>query len=235
MYDFSLIQKRPFLSSIVLFFLSLLPRLSAINRYITPDELIWVYRSVQFSEAIRSARWADTMTSGHPGVTITWIGAIAIQIQKIVQSTAQNSYEWLTHVVWLTPDNVEALRILAQFITAGRLGIICLNALGVVAIFWLTRRLFGSQVALLTAVFLALDPFISGLSSLLHVDATMTLFASLSLLCLAIGIKEASQTKVTTRFVALSCPICKPCFTYKITRHFARWHITIFFVNQRCF
>jgi hypothetical protein len=35
-----------------IFILSLLPRLTGVGRYITPDELIWVFRTVQFREAV---------------------------------------------------------------------------------------------------------------------------------------------------------------------------------------
>ena len=40
------------------FVISLLPRLSGLGRYITPDELIWVFRTVQFREAVLAGVWA---------------------------------------------------------------------------------------------------------------------------------------------------------------------------------
>ncbi len=204
MYDIKSLQSRPFLVYGVLFFLSIFSRLSAINRYITPDELIWVYRSIQFSEALQDARWADTITTGHPGVTITWIGSFAIYIQKLVQPSVQTSYEWITQVAWLTPTNMLALQELAVFLTAGRLSIIFLNGIGLLAIFRLVWRLYTFEVGLLTAVFLAVDPFVAGLSGLLHVDATMTLFSVLALLTLAIAIKEAEDIKQSLGFTAVS-------------------------------
>lgn len=197
---FESLLKRPYLTSLILFFVSFLSRLSAINRYITPDELIWVFRSIQFSEALRAGQWANTITSGHPGVTITWLGTAAIQLQLLVQPESQAAYEWITKVAWLTPDNIEALRMLAQFLTAGRLAVVLVQAAGIVTIFWLVQRLVSVEGAGLTAVFLIFDPFTAGLSSLLHVDATMTLFATLALLLLALIMKEpAKQTK--KRFV----------------------------------
>ena len=59
----------------ILFISALLPRLFAIGRYITPDELNWIHRSVRFREALLAGRWAETLVSGHPGVTTTWAGA----------------------------------------------------------------------------------------------------------------------------------------------------------------
>lgn len=66
---------------LVLFFVALLPRLLPLGRYITPDELNWVHRSVLFHQALAEGRWADTLTTGHPGVITTWLGAIGLQIQ----------------------------------------------------------------------------------------------------------------------------------------------------------
>ncbi|MEM7330899.1 MAG: glycosyltransferase family 39 protein [Chloroflexota bacterium] len=204
MFDLTFLQKRPFFLYAVLFFLAIFSRLSAINRYITPDELIWVFRSIQFTEAMRDARWIDTITSGHPGVITTWIGALGIQIQLLFQPETQVSYDWLTKVAWLTPTNIEALRELSVFLTAGRLGIIVLNSLGVLLIFWFVRRLLGFETGLLTAVFLAVEPFVAGLAGLLHVDATMTLFSTIALLSLGVAVQEADDLKPSLRFTAVS-------------------------------
>lgn len=207
MFEYSFFEKRPFLTSLFLFFLNCIPRLSAINRYITPDELMWVFRSVQFSEAVRQAQWAETIITGHPGITITWVGALAINLQQWVQPSSESAYQWIANLAWLVPDNFEALDQLALFLTAGRLLLIGLNGVGLVAVFWLVRRLFDVRVALLTAVFLALEPFFAGLGGLLHLDATMSLFAMLSLLCLALVLQTKTSSKTELWFTAVSA-IC---------------------------
>ena len=69
----------------ILFISALLPRLCSIDRYITPDELNWVYRSVQFREALLDGRWGDTLNAGHPGVTTTWLGALGISTQLAIR------------------------------------------------------------------------------------------------------------------------------------------------------
>jgi hypothetical protein len=62
---------------------ALLPRLCAIDRYITPDELTWVYRSVRFREALVNGRWGETLITGHPAGRLimaltTSLGIVAI-------------------------------------------------------------------------------------------------------------------------------------------------------------
>lgn len=169
---------------IALFIGALLPRLAAIGRYITPDELTWVYRSVQFREALLAGRWADTLITGHPGVTTTWLGTLGISAQLLLRPADRAIYDWITYLAWLAPDNIPAFPKLASLLTGGRLAVILITCLGVAAIFRLARPLFGQRAALLGASLLALDPFAGGLSGLFHVDGLLATLSTLSLLAL---------------------------------------------------
>jgi 4-amino-4-deoxy-L-arabinose transferase-like glycosyltransferase len=180
----------------VLFFAALLPRLTAVSRYITPDELAWVYRSVLFREALLDGRWLDTFTTGHPGILTTWLGAVAISLQLLINPSSADITQWISHIAWLAPDNITAFQQAATFLSAGRIAIALANSLGIVFICWLTQRLWGTPTALLAGFLLAFDPFLVGLSGLLHVDSLMTTFTTISLLALALTI---SHTAVPTR------------------------------------
>lgn len=160
----------------------------AIGRYVTPDESIWAYRSIVFREALLDGRWADTLVAGHPGVTTTWLGAAGMTVQLWFAEGARSSYDWLVKMAALTPDNVEAFRHLAVLLTGGRVAVALANSLGVVVICFLVQRLWGSRAAIVAGLFLALDPFLVGLSGLLHVDGLSATFVILSLLSLAIGL-----------------------------------------------
>jgi len=173
---------------LLLFALALLPRLVAIGRYITPDEAIWVYRSILFREALGDGRWADTLIAGHPGVTTTWLGAAGMTVQLWLSDGARASYGWLMKIATLSPENVEAYRHLAVLLSSGRVAVALVNSLGIVAAYGLSRRLWGTGTAVVAGFFLALDPFLVGLSGLLHVDGLSATFATLSLLALAIGL-----------------------------------------------
>ena len=178
------LQASPLLWMPLLFVIALLPRLAAIGRYITPDELIWVYRSVLFREALTARAWADTLITGHPGVLTTWLGSLSITLQLFLRPADQSAYEWLTHVAWYAPENTAAFSQLAIFLTGSRLLVAILNSLGLVAVYGLARRLWGEQVALLTFLLLAFDPFVAGLSGLFHVDGLLTTFVLLALIAL---------------------------------------------------
>jgi 4-amino-4-deoxy-L-arabinose transferase-like glycosyltransferase len=179
---------------ILLFLLSFLPRLAAIERYITPDELIWVYRSIQFREALLDGRWADTVVAGHPGVTTTWLGALSMTLQLRLMPASRAAYDWLTTMAVFTPDNVVALDRLAQFLSGGRVAVALVNSLGIVGVYLLARRLWGETAAVVVGLFLAFDPFLVGLSGLFHVDGLSATFVTLSLLALLVGLRAGRST-----------------------------------------
>ena len=177
----------------ILFVVALLPRLLALGQYITPDELNWVHRSVIFHQALGRGEWAATLTTGHPGVLTTWLGALGIQLQLWVRPSDTAVYDWITHLAWLAPENTAAFPQLATFLSAGRVAEAIANSLGLVVIFGLGRRLVGDWLAAVAVLLLALDPFVAGLSDLLHVDGLMTTFTTVSLLALAIVFTKLTE------------------------------------------
>lgn len=183
-------SQRSVLLALALFFLALLPRLAALGEYITPDELNWVHRSVLFHQALGRGDWAETLTTGHPGVLTTWLGAAGLQIQLWLQPSDSAAYEWITRLAWLAPENTAAFPQLATFLSAGRMAVTLANSLGLLVIFALARRLVGFWPAAATMVLLALDPFVAGLSGLLHVDGLMTTLTTISLLALALIVQD---------------------------------------------
>jgi 4-amino-4-deoxy-L-arabinose transferase-like glycosyltransferase len=178
----------PLLISALLFFLALALRLLAIGRYVTPDELIWVYRSLLFREAILARQWADTLVAGHPGVTTTWLGSAALTAQMLLRPSAREAYTWITQLAYLTPDNMAAYQQLYVFLNAARFAVAAANSAGVVAVFWLVRELLNGRIALIAALLLALDPFLGGISGLFHVDGLLATWSIISLLALALGV-----------------------------------------------
>lgn len=170
------------LTLLSIFTLSLLARTAALGRYVTPDELNWVYRSLGLRRALLAGAWQDTIQSGHPGVITTWIGAAAAQIQLWLQPQLQTRITWLDRLQQLSTDNVEAYRHLYAFLNGGRLGVAIVVSAGLVLTYILLRRLIGMRAALLATMLLALDPFYAGLSGLLHVDGLLATFMLLALL-----------------------------------------------------
>lgn len=185
-----------FLLSSVIFLLALLPRLGALERYVTPDELHWVDRSIRFSQALARGDWADTVQAGHPGVTTLWLGSLGLTAQRLLNPTASMPGK----LPDFAPQDAAAMRYLAQFLTPMRWPVILVTSLNLVLLFWLLNHVIDRRAAFLAAALVALDPFAVALGGILHVDSLLMTFSFASLAALA----NALQTTRSTRWLIAS-------------------------------
>ncbi|MGH2593290.1 MAG: glycosyltransferase family 39 protein [Anaerolineae bacterium] len=186
-------RKTTWLWALILFAIALVPRAFALNHTVTPDEPNWVYRTLNFSQALARGDWAATAQAGHPGVTTMWLGSLGIALERSVDpARTSEALDWLSKIDRLSSENIEALRRIGVFLDWARLLIIAVNALGVVGVFLFVRHLFNQPIALLAAFLLALDPFVAGLGGLLHVDGLLATFSTLSVLALLNGVSPSA-------------------------------------------
>ena len=62
---------------VLLLFLAVwVPRVLALDAFVTPDERLWLFRSANFYQAISRGDFAHTFQQEHPGVTVTWAGTL---------------------------------------------------------------------------------------------------------------------------------------------------------------
>ncbi len=148
---------------------ALLPRIFTLDRPLTVDEAyFWQNRSAIFLAAVASGRFADTMITGHPGVTTMWLGSAGLLLEQALGALG----------LLAAPAAPIHLALL-------RLPLACANALAIPIGYLLLRRVLGAGVALLAALLWATDPFLVAHSRLIHVDAVLTtlmLLATLALL-----------------------------------------------------
>ena len=145
---------------------ALLPRVAALGRFITDDEAnFWLTRSDIFLKAIQSGDYAATAITAHPGVTTMWLGAAGILLRHSL-------LDWGVVHSDAFPVVLALMRLPVALVHVGVL------LLG----FHLLRRMLGAGLALLAALLWAADPFVIGYSKLLHTDALVATFMSLSLL-----------------------------------------------------
>jgi 4-amino-4-deoxy-L-arabinose transferase-like glycosyltransferase len=156
-----------------LFVLALLPRTLAQGSFVTVDEAYhWFGRAQKFLAALQSGDYAATNLIGHPGVTTMWLGSIGLTLQR-----------WLGALGWVGLDNPDTQRIFL------RLPVGIVTALCVALAYPLLRRLFGGRVALLATLLWACDPFLIAHSQLLHTDALVTSFMTISLLAALVAFR----------------------------------------------
>ncbi len=162
-----------------LFLLALGPRLFGLDVFITPDERRWIARSVLFFSAILRGDWAGTFQSGHPGVTTKWTGAIGLLGKYLLETRERPSLSGLQDFLDAVPVYPS---ISVEYLAPVRLPTVFLASLCVVVVYLLTRKLAGSEIALLGAFLLALDPFFLAHSRVIHHDALATIFMTVAVL-----------------------------------------------------
>ena len=180
-----------------LFVLALVPRALALNAFLTPDERRWLGRSVKFLAALLYQDWAGTLRKGHPGVTTMWTAVAGLTSKYLLGA-------WSEGVSVSRPSLLEFLSgvptdmVTLDYLVAIRFPTVLLTSAFIVALYFLVGKLFGRKVAFLSAVLVALDPFYLAHSRLLHHDALVATFMTLSLLSFLVYL---SQTRASVYLV----------------------------------
>ena len=157
-------------------------RLFDLDVFLAGDETKWMCRSILFHDALRRGDLGATYQTEHPGVVTMWLGALAVPLAQAGEWTdlcATTGGSELTRV-----QDRSALARLASLIFQVRRLAALTTWLGIVALYWLLKRLLGGRTALLATAFVALDPFHLALSRVLHLDALLATFMALSLVSL---------------------------------------------------
>jgi 4-amino-4-deoxy-L-arabinose transferase-like glycosyltransferase len=174
----------------LLFLVALLPRvLGPLGGFVTVDEAMhWLGRVEAFAAALADGRLADTVLTGHPGVTTMWLGGLGLRLERALVGAGLLAPGFEAHLALL------------------RLPLAAANAAGVAVGYLLLRRLFSPPVALLAALLWALDPFLVAHARLLHVDGLLATFTSLAVLALLAALADAAN-QARSRIAVASPPI----------------------------
>ncbi|RRR71805.1 MAG: phospholipid carrier-dependent glycosyltransferase [Candidatus Viridilinea halotolerans] len=146
---------------------TLLPRLAGLADFFTTDEAHnWIRATGTFAYALSIGRWKDTNLIGHPGVTLMWLGTLGLHLERVALNLGLiGAPDRLEHLAWL------------------RLGPVLAHTLLTTASYLLLRRLVRPSVALVAALLWATSPFLVAQGRLLHLDALLTGFTNMALLC----------------------------------------------------
>lgn len=169
---------------IIVLALSLFLRLYAIDVFLAGDETKWICRSINFHHALRNRDWPSTYQSEHPGVLTMWLGTLAVPLDEAgewVGLCQETGGDKLTRVA-----DSETLLRLPSLIFRARRALAGVTWLGIIVLACLLRKLFDRRTALLATTLVALDPFHLALSRVLHLDALLTTFMTLSVVSLLI-------------------------------------------------
>ncbi|HLO18238.1 MAG TPA: glycosyltransferase family 39 protein [Anaerolineales bacterium] len=167
-----------------------LPRLLALNRFVTTDERLWLERSGRFYYALAHHDFAATFQKSHPGVTVMWAGLtgyLRVFPRYSESQAGQNRPIGFGALERREPD------LLLRILVAGRQAMILLSLATLVMSFLFARRLFGMLPALIGFLLIAFDPFHIALSRVLHLDGLLGDLMMLSLLAFLVYLEERNR------------------------------------------
>ncbi len=189
---------------LVLFLATWIPRVLALDAFVTYDERKWLARSANFYQALTHGDWTHTFQREHPGVTVMWAGVLGF-LQRFPdypqQAPGQFTWErehfeaWLHQHSQLTP---------LTMLTAGRWWEVLFITLTIVGGYFPLRRLFGAKIAALAVLFIAWDPFDLALSRQLHPDGLVAGLISLALLLFLAWLYGAESVERSDDFSRLA-------------------------------
>jgi hypothetical protein len=82
---------------------ALLPRVLGLADFATTDEVYhWIARTERFADAVAGQRWAETNQTGHPGVTLMWLGSLGLALERFAVGQGWASvHSSVEHLAWL--------------------------------------------------------------------------------------------------------------------------------------
>jgi hypothetical protein len=149
---------RPIIVAILVGIVALAIRLPGIGSFMTADEEGWMLRSAEFYHKVfRNNDPGGTYLTSHPGVVTMWLsgGGIFLQEQRLGAD--------------ITPANI------FHFRRAATLPIALATAMLIGVATFVLMTVLGSQVGGLAGVLLAVDPYLTGMSQVVHVDPILAL------------------------------------------------------------
>lgn len=188
---------RPYNKWILLFLATLLPRLWQLDRFITPDEVLFLDHARQFLGGLASGDLLLTLGIGYPGVTLAWANALGLLVLF-----------GLSRLGWLEalPPGLSLSQFLdaadfqpLPYYIAGRVVTALLVTVLMLVFYALVRRLLASEkpmssdVALLGALLLALDPYVLGYSRLMHIAVPLALLMLLAAIAWMLWLREGGR------------------------------------------
>ncbi len=170
----------PLLLTLGVFLLALGPRVLDLNVFVGPDEFSWVTRSAAFTQGLADGDLAKTYQTGHPGITVMWAETLAAWLRYGFQ---------LLHGLadWNTAVGAEKTMAV---LSSKRQVVAVVNTLAVALSALLARSVFGSSIAWIAGLLIALDPFLLTEARALRTEGFVTSFNTLALLCLLVYLKK---------------------------------------------
>ncbi len=176
-----------------------IPRLLALDQFVTTDERLWLERSGRFYYALAHHDFAATFQKSHPGVTVMWAGLTGYMR---VYPEYRESVEGQNHPIGFGTLQKRDFELPLRILVAGRQALVLMSLLVLGLSFLFAHRLFGILPALAGFLLIAFDPFHIALSKVLHLDGLLADLMLLSLLAFLVYLAERKRAAFMVSAVA---------------------------------
>ncbi len=184
---------RPGPAAWLLFVAALLPRLPGLGIFLTSDERTNIFSAgSDVRAAVLHGNLRGTYWHFYPGVTMSWLDALGLGGQYLLQAVAGQAPPLTTYLYGA----------ILSLLVAARLPYALLTAAAVPALYLLARKLLPERVALLGALLLAFDPFYLAHSRVAHGDAPVAVFMALSTLAFFVYLERWPRPAISHRALA---------------------------------
>lgn len=174
---------------LILILVILIPRLPALDRFVTLDEPSWLSQGANFYYAIAQREFENTVYEYQPAVTTMWIISLAMltyfpEYRALEQGYL--NYEKGTLDPFMLSHGKDPLALLE---TSRLIQVFIILVLFLV-LYHLLQRLIPKTTALFAVSFASLDPFHLSQSRLMDHEAMVSLFVTISLMALLIHLQQ---------------------------------------------
>ena len=176
----------PWLAPIALFLIAYVARDVRLGSFSWPDEVTWTARSVAFYAGLAGGDLEATHQSDHPGVVPMWGYGGLLSLQALLRGNVAELYTMTTE---------RELQDIPGMLATEALWTVLITSLTVVGVYLLLKRVLDARVGFLAALMVALDPFYLVHSRVVHVDAILTSFMTLSALALAVYLVRPTRKR----------------------------------------
>jgi len=161
----------------LLFAVAFLARNVRLGSFSWPDEVTWTARSVAFYAGLAQGDLTATHQADHPGVVPMWGYGGLLSLRALLDGNLPELYTMTTE---------RKLVDIPALLATEALWTVLLTSLTVVGVYLLLKRILDWRVSFLAGLLVALDPFYLVHSRVVHLDAILTSFMTLSTLALAV-------------------------------------------------
>jgi hypothetical protein len=146
------------------FGLGLATRLPGLHAIVTADEGVWTQRTLRFGTAVARGDLEGTYRTGHPGVTVMWVGLLGTGTDAVARFANDRYIQYRR--LERTPGYLDVQ-------AAARTAVAVVGAALAAVIVVLACKLLGPGPGLVGGTLLLLDPYLVGSLRVLHVDALL--------------------------------------------------------------